>query len=106
MQDLDEIINGATDVWEVKRAMSVKMERSGITPAQIYQLLHVSPQYVSKWKGQYETEGAAALRLGHRGSESYLSGEQREEVVQGVEAHETLSVEAVRDHIEERYGIL
>ena len=106
MQDLDEIINGATDVREVKRAMSVKMERSGITPAQICQLLNVSPQYVSKWKGQYETEGAAALRLGHRGSESYLSGEQREEVVQWVEAHETLSVEAVRDHIEERYGIL
>ena len=63
MQDLDEIINEATDAREVKRALSVKMERSGITPAQICQVLNVSPQYVSKWKGQYEAEGATALRL-------------------------------------------
>jgi len=44
MQDLDEIINEATDAREVKRALSVKMERSGITPAQICQVLKVSPQ--------------------------------------------------------------
>ena len=106
MQDLDEIINGATDVREVKRALSVKMERSGVTPAQICQVLNVSVQYVSKWKGQYEAEGATALRLGYRGSESYLSLEQREEIVQWIGAQETLTVEAVRDYVEERYGVV
>jgi putative transposase len=106
MQDLDGIINEATDVREVKRALSVKMERQGIAPAQICQVLNVSPQYVSKWKGQYEAEGAPALRLGYRGSESYLSGEQREEIVQWIGAPETLTVEAVRDSVEERYGVV
>jgi hypothetical protein len=33
------------------------------------QVLNVSPQYVSKWKGQYEAEGVAARQLGYRGSE-------------------------------------
>jgi len=106
MQDLDEIINEATDVREVKRALSVKMEGNGIAPAQICQVLNVSPQYVSKWKGQYEAEGATALRLGYRGSESYLSVEQREEIVQWIGAHETLTVEAVRDYVEEQYGVV
>ena len=51
---------------EVKRALSVKMGQQGFSPAQICQVLNVSPQYVSKWKGQYEAEGATALRLGYR----------------------------------------
>src|SRR6266852_5429582 len=71
MQDLDEIINEATEAREVKRAVSVKMGRQGFSAAQICRVLNVSPQYVSKWKGQYEAEGAVALRLGHRGSEGY-----------------------------------
>ena len=106
MQDLDEIINEATEAREVKRAVSVKMGRQGFSAAQICQVLNVSPQYVSKWKGQYEAEGAVALRLGHRGSEGYLGEEQRQEIVQWIEAHETLPVEAVRDYVEEGYGVV
>ena len=106
MQDLNEIINEATDAREVKRAVSVKMGQQGFSAAQICQVLNVSPQYVSKWKGQYEAEGAVALRLGHRGSEGYLGEEQRQEIVQWIEAHETLPVEAVRDYVEEGYGVV
>ena len=86
--------------------MSVKMGQHGFSPAQICQVLNVSPQYVSKWKGQYEAEGAAALQLGHRGSEGYLREEDRQEIVQWIGAHETVSVEAVRDYVEERYGVV
>ena len=86
--------------------MSVKMGRQGFSPAQICQVLNVSPQYVSKWKGQYEAEGAVALRLSYRGSEGYLGEEQRQALVQWIGAHETLTVEAVRDHVEERYGVV
>ena len=106
MQDLDEVINEATGAREVKRAVSVKMSQQGFSAAQICQMLNVSPQYVSKWKGQYEAEGARALRLGHRGSEGYLSEAQRQEIIQWVGAHETVSVEAVRDYVEERYGVV
>lgn len=106
MQDLDGLINEAMDAREVKRAVSVKMGQQGFSPAQICQVLNVSPQYVSKWKGQYEAEGAAALRLGHRGSEGYLRAEDRQEIVQWIGAHETVSVEAVRDYVEDRYGVV
>ena len=106
MHDVDVIINEATDAREVKRAVSVKMGQQGFSPAQICQVLNVSLQYVSKWKGQYEAEGAAALRLRHRGSEGYLREEERHEIVQWIGVQETVSVEAVRDYIEERYGIV
>jgi len=61
---------------------------------------------VSKWKGQYEAEGAAALRLRHRGSEGYLREADRQAIVQWIGTHETVSVEAVRDYIEEQYGVV
>ena len=60
---------------------------------------------MSKWKGLYEAEGGAALRLGYRGSGSYLQEEQRQAILQWIEARETVSVEAVRDYIEEQYGV-
>lgn len=106
MESLDEMITESKDVREVKRALSVKMLMLGIAPAQICQCLNVSPQYVSKWKGQYEAEGAAALLLGYRGSESYLSAEQRREIVEWVGGHETLTVEEVRDYVEAHYGVV
>jgi transposase len=71
MDEIDEIINEARDAREVKRAVSVKMGAQGFSPVQICQVLNVSLQYVSKWKGWYEAGGGAVLRLGHRGSESY-----------------------------------
>src|SRR4030095_6152268 len=94
MRDLDELIDEATDGREVKRAVSVKMGQQGFSPAQICQVLNVSPQYVSKGKGHYEAEGAAALRLSHRGSEGYLSEGQRPEIVQGVGGEHQLAAGA------------
>jgi putative transposase len=106
MHDVDAIIDEAADAREVKRAVSVKMGQQGFSPAQICQVLNVSPQYVSKWKGQYEAEGAAALRLGHRGSGGYLQEEARHEILQWIGGQETVSVEAVRDYVEARYGVV
>ena len=106
MQDLDEIIDEAKDAREVKRAVSVKMSAQGFSPVQICQVLNVSLQYVSKWKGLYEAEGAVALRLGYRGSESYLEDGQRQAILEWIEARETVSVEALRDYIEEQYGVV
>jgi transposase len=106
MRDLDELINEATDAREVKRAVSVKMGQQGFSSAQICQVLNVSPQYVSKGKGQDEAEGAASLRLGYRGSESYLREKHRAEIPQGIEGCETLRVGAVREYVEELYGVV
>jgi transposase len=42
--------------------------------------------------------------LGYRGSESYLQEEQRQAILRWVGARETVSVEALRDYVEEQYG--
>ena len=106
MNSLAQMIEETRDARELKRALSVKMVLSGMAAAQVGELLYVTPQYVRKWKGRYETEGAEALRLGYRGSESYLSVEQRRESEDWIGAQETVTVEEVRDYIEEHYGVV
>jgi transposase len=101
MSSLAALIEETKEARELKRALSVKMVLSGIAVAQVGELLHVTPQYVRKWKGRYETEGVDALRLGYRGSESYLSVKQRQEIEEWIGAHETVTVEEVRDYSEE-----
>lgn len=106
MSRLAELIEGTKDARELKRALSVKMVQSGMAATQVGELLQVTPQYVRKWQGRYEAGGVEALRMGYRGSESYLREEQRQEVEEWIGTHETVSVEEVRDYIEEQYGVV
>lgn len=106
MSRLAELIEETKDARELKRALSVKMRQSGIGVAQVGELLEVTAPYVRKWQRRYEAGGVEALRVGYRGSESYLRGEQRQEVEEGIGTHETVSVEEVRDYSEEQYGVV
>ena len=103
---LEEMIKQSTDPRELKRALSVKMGQEGIKPPQIGRILNVSEQYVSKWKGIYETEGAERLRLGYEGRKPYLTAEQRAEVVRWVKGKSSLRVEEIRDYVEKTYGVV
>jgi putative transposase len=106
MDSLDEMINQSRDPRELKRALSVKMGQEGYKPQQISQLLNVSEQYVSKWKGVYEAEGVKGLALGYEGKKPYLAVEQRAEVVNWLKEHPSLRLEELRDYLEERYGVV
>jgi transposase len=104
--DLDEIINQSKEVRAVRRALCVKMAVSEMPTSQICALLNVSQPFVSKWRTRYEAEGAAALLLGYHGSESYLEPEGREAVLRWIGSQETISIEHVRDYVEEQYGVV
>jgi len=106
MTSLDEIINDSRDAREVKRAVCVKMAMSELPTAQITEMLNVTPQYVSKWRVRYEQQGAGSLLSGYRGSESYLTDEHRTQILSWIKGHETITVEAVRDDVEEQYGVV
>ena len=106
MDSLGQMIDETKDARELKRALSVKMVLEGMATADIGELLHVTPRYVRKWHGRYETEGVGALGVGYRGSESYLSAEQRQEIEDWLGAQETVTVEEVRDYIEAHYGVV
>ena len=106
MESLDEIINESKDVREVKRALSVKMALLEVPTVQISQMLNVAESYVRKWRVKYQAEGARGLSLGYQGSESYLTDAHRTEILNWIGTQQSISVQAVRDHIEEHYGVV
>ncbi len=106
MLNLEDIINKSEDVMELKRSLAVNMSQDGMEASAICRILKVSLSYVSKWKIIYEREGAEGLLLKYKGSESYLSAESREEIIRYIEECEHISTEELRDHIEEKYGVV
>jgi putative transposase len=106
METLDDIINDATDPREMKRALTVKMLETGLSPQVITQLLNVSEQYVSKWKIQYEKEGVPGLRLAYRGKTPYLTPVQHQQVVEWISTHDTITIEGLRDYIKDQYAVV
>jgi len=86
--------------------LAVKMLQSGLSPQTIANVLNVSEQYVSKWKVRYEKEGVQALHLAYRGKAPYLNAEQRLQVVTWIQGHETLTIEALRDYVENQYEVV
>ena len=91
---------------ELKRALSVKLGEEGMATEAIGAVLQVTPRVVRKWRKRYEREGVEGLQVRYRGSESYLRVEQRQEIEEWLGAQETSTVEAVRDEIEARYGVV
>ena len=105
MDKLAELIEETSDVRELKRAVCVKLRVGGMPTEAVSEVLHLPPRTVRAWYQQYEQEGVEGLRVKYRGSESYLSVEQRHEMEDWLGAQETITVEEVRDEIEARYGI-
>jgi putative transposase len=106
MDRLVQLIEETNDVRELKRALSVKLGEEGMTTEAIGAVLQVTARAVRKWRQRYEQEGVDGLHVRYRGSESYLSVEQRREIEDWLGAQETITVEEVRDEIEARYGIV
>ena len=106
MDRLAQLIEETTDVRELKRAVSVKLGEKGMATEAIGEVLQVTPRAVRKWRRRYEREGGEGLEVGNRGSESYLSIEQRQELEDWLGAQETITLEEVRDELEARYGIV
>ena len=106
MDRLTQLIEETTDVRELKRALSVKLGEEGMTTEAIGAVLQVTQRAVREWRKRYEREGVEGLHVRYRGSESYLSVEQRREIEDWLGAQETITVEEVRDELEARYGIV
>ena len=102
---LEDFIRSNPDARELKRALAVKMTLSQYTHAQIEALLGITSGFISKWKLRYVADGVAALRLAHRGSQPYLSADQRQQVIDWLQLQERTSVPEVATYIEQHFQI-
>ncbi len=80
------------------------------------QVLSVSVNFVSKWtpvlalvgglRVQYNRHGAEGLRLTHKGSKGFLSGEDKQQVLEWIsEQSPSISRETLEAYLESTYGV-
>ncbi|MEH2075880.1 MAG: IS630 family transposase [Nostoc sp.] len=79
--ELQEFIDDRPDAREVRKALAVKLVYQGYKYEEIQTILDVSLGSITSWKKAYEEYGISGLGLNHQGRKSYLSDEQREEVL-------------------------
>jgi len=110
MDKLEELISQSRDSREVKRGLCVKMVKEGMAGKKVAALLGVSPPYVTKWKKIYAARAEEGLRLGYQGSRGFLCPQERASLLvwlqEQMEQKQPLSVERLRDEIEERFGVV
>lgn len=78
---LQEFIDLRPNAREVRKALAVKLVYQGYLYEEIQTILDVSLGSITGWKQAYQKNGIDGLRLNHKGRKSYLSTEQREEVL-------------------------
>ena len=81
LQELDEWIKSNRDSRELKRALAVKLALQGWAYRAIAKMLNVSQSFVSQWKKRFFESGIEGLKLSYKGAKSYLTAQQKEEVM-------------------------
>lgn len=102
---LQEFIQSNPDPRELKRAIAVKMSQQGMTHGQIQEVLGVSSGFISKWTQAYAQQGVFGLKLGHKGSQGYLSEQQRQSVIDRLKEQKYWNLRELQDQLWQQYGV-
>lgn len=106
VEELEEFIKTTKDGREMKRAIAVKMKVQGKNNREIQSLLNVSQSFISKWKNQAVFGGVEQLKIQYKGSQSYLSVPQKNEVIQWLQSLDYCEREKLQLHLETNYGVI
>lgn len=102
---LQEFIQSNPDPRELKRAIAVNMSQQGMTHGQIQEVLGVSSGFISKWTQAYAQQGVFGLKLGHKGSQGYLSEQQRQSVIDRLKEQKYWNLRELQDQLWQQYGV-
>lgn len=86
--ELQEFIDARPDAREVRKALAVKLVYQGYKYEEIQTILDVSLGSITGWKRAYEEYGISGLRLNYQGRKSYLTIQQKEEVLAWLQTKE------------------
>lgn len=86
--ELQEFIAFSPEAREVRKALAVKLVYQDYLYQEIQRILDVSVGSITGWKQAYEQDGISGLRLNYKGRKSYLSAEQRAEVLSWLQTKE------------------
>ncbi len=106
IQELDKFIKTNPDSRELKRALAVKLALQGWKYEAIAKLLVVSKSFISKWKNLFDLQGIEGLKLAYKGSKSYLTKEQKQEVITWLQKQEYWDLSELECYLIEKFDVV
>jgi putative transposase len=103
---LETFLATVRDAREYKRALVVHLCEQGQRAVEVARLLAVSEAFVSTCRKRYATDGVASFALGYQGGTSFLSADERTEVLQWLADQDRPNVRTLRTHLQETYGVV
>jgi putative transposase len=105
LKELSNFIDTNPAPREQKRALAVMMWIEGVPCSKIQKILNVSTAFISQCKARFIKKGAEDLRLKYQGSKADLSQLERTEIIKYLDAKEFLSLQELREYIEDKYEV-
>ena len=78
----------------------------GVKQGMIQAVLGVPSGFIRTWKKRYLSEGVECLRLGYKGSPSYLSAAQRAQITRWLAGQSQPSVASLASYIQTQFGVV
>jgi putative transposase len=103
---LETFLATVRDAREYKRALVVQLCERGHRAAEVARLLEVSEAFVSTCRKRYATDGVASFALGYQGGTSFLSADERADVLGWLDTQDRPNVRILRAHLQETYGVV
>lgn len=99
-------IHSNPDARELKRAIAVKMAIEGEAYANISKLIGMHKSCITAWKQRFLVQGLNGILLGYQGGKSYLTSEQRCEIVDWLKARDYWNLDELVNYLDEQYGVI
>ena len=103
---LTEFIQSNPDPREVKRALAVKMALQGEPYSGITKLLGMHKSSITQWKQRFEVQGINGINLAYKGAKSYLTSQQRAEVITWLRMKNYWDLDELVTYLDEQYGVI
>jgi transposase len=106
IKELQEFVSNSRDVREWKRGEAVRLRVLGVSYQEIQKRLGVSISFIAKSQKKYTLRGIAGLKLGYQGSKSYLTDEEKSQIIEWLRPRERRNISELERHLIETYDVV
>lgn len=106
LAELEEFASNNRDVREWKRVEAVRLRLLGLCYQVIQQRLGVSTSFIAQNQRKYKERGLEGLKLGYKGSKTYLTKEEKAEIMVWLHPRERRNISELERHLIETYDVV
>ena len=106
LAELQEFVSNNRDVREWKRGEAVRLRLLGVNYQAIKQRLGVSTSFIAQSQRKYKERGLAGLKLGYKGSKTYLTDEEKSEIMVWLYPRARRNISELERHLIETYDLV